>query len=431
MFLYSKLKDYNKTIHIAFIGCGKFVSMFLAQLNNLVKIEVDIIIDLDIKRAKYNCINSGLKKTTFEKINFSKNVNDILENNNIDIVIEATGNAKVGILNAIKIINSKKNIIMVNVEADVVSGKYLSDLAQKNGVIYSMAYGDQPALILEQIEWATVNGFEVTCAGKGTKYHPSFEYSTPETVWDNYGISAEKAKKSGMNKKMFNSFLTGDKSSIEMAAVVNASNLLPPENGLSYPSLDTLDLVNKLIPKKFGGLLNFDGQVEVVSSIDKYKAELNNHIRWGVFIVFKGKSKYIKNCFEDYGMIVNSSGDYTAIWRPYHYIGLELAQSIYSIALNMQATGKTLYYKADVAAVAKVNLKPGDILDGEGGFKVKGKLISAKLSKEKNILPLGLSDNVKVRKNINKNQVISMEDINSDFKKEIIYSREYQFKLLD
>ena len=95
---------------------------------------------------------------------------------------------------------------MVNVEADVVAGKYLSDLAFAKDVVYSMAYGDQPALILEQIEWALLNGFEVICAGKGTKYHKTFEDSTPETVWQHYGIKAKDALSSGMNPKMFNSF---------------------------------------------------------------------------------------------------------------------------------------------------------------------------------------------------------------------------------
>jgi len=273
MYLHSKLEDYKKNINIAFIGCGKFISMFLSQYNQLKKIKIDTIIDLDIERAKSNCIKSGLKKETVEKINFVNSLDNVL-NRNIDIYIEATGNPVAGTQHACKVIQAKKDIIMVNVEADVLCGKYLSDLAKENNVIYSMAYGDQPSLILEQIEWARLNGFFVTCAGKGTKYHPSFEYSTPENVWNNYGITAEEAKSARMNSKMFNSFVTGDKSSIEMAAVANASGLKCPVNGLTYPPVGVYDIANKLIPKDKGGHIDHEGQVEVISSIDRKKIQL-------------------------------------------------------------------------------------------------------------------------------------------------------------
>ena len=170
MYLYSKLEDYKGNINIAFIGCGKFISMFLAQYNHLQKIKIDTIVDLDIERAKSNCIKSGLKKEIVEKINFVNSLDSIL-NRDIEIFIEATGNPIVGTQHAYKVIQSKKNIIMVNVEADVLCGKYLSDLAKENNVIYSMAYGDQPSLILEQIEWARLNGFFVTCAGTVSYTH--------------------------------------------------------------------------------------------------------------------------------------------------------------------------------------------------------------------------------------------------------------------
>ena len=185
MYLFSKLQDLKKPIRVAFIGCGKFVSMFLAQYNQLDKIIIDTIVELDTDRAKKNCAKSGLTKETIDKINFSNNL-DSAFNREIEIFIEATGNPIIGTMHAIKIIENKKNVIMVNVEADVLCGKYLSDLALKNKVVCSMAYGDQPSLILEQIEWAKLNGFEVVCAGKGTKYHPTFEYSTPDTVSVSY-----------------------------------------------------------------------------------------------------------------------------------------------------------------------------------------------------------------------------------------------------
>jgi len=426
MYLYSKLQSLNKDISICFIGCGKFISMFLSQYNQLQKIKIAAIVDINIERAKSNCKNSGLSQKT---IDFTNSLDEVLKKD-IDIFIEATGDPIIGTEHAVKVINNKKNIIMVNVEADVLCGKYLSDLAKKNNVIYSMAYGDQPALIMEQIEWAKLNGFLVVGAGKGTKYHPSFEYSTPDTVWKNYGMTDEQAKKAGMNPKMFNSFTTGDKSSIEMAAVANASGLKCPKNGLTYPAVGVYDIANKLIPKSAGGVLDFEGQVEVISSIDENKNNIPNDLRWGVYIVIKAQNEYSKNCFKEYGMITDKSGNYSAIWRPYHYIGLELAQSMYVIAIDKRATGQTNYFNADVVCVAKKDIKNGEVLDGEGGFAARGRLFTAERSIKENLLPLGLSSGAIAKKDIKKDDLIYMNDVEIEWNEEVLKAREYQKTLI-
>lgn len=429
MYLNTKLEDYNKEIRIAFIGCGKFVSMFLAQYNQLKKIKIDSIVDLNIEQAKENCRKSGLNEKTINEINFSSSLENTLDRE-IEIFIEATGNPIVGTVHAVKIIKNKKHVILVNVEADVTCGKYLSDLAIQNNVICSMAYGDQPSLILEQVEWARLNGFSVVCAGKGTKYHPTFEYSTPDTVWSHYGLTKERAEKeSGMNPKMFNSFLCGDKSAIEMCGVSNAANLKCPNNGLTFPTVGVYDIAKKLIPKTVGGLIDYEGQVEVISSIDQNKKDIPNDLRWGVYVVIKAENQYVKNCFKDYGMVTDESGNYSAIWRPYHYIGLELAQSIYSIALDNKATGFTKYYNADVASYAKKDLKIGEKLDGEGGFCARGRLITSEKSKTEKILPLGLTDNAILKRNISKDQVIKIEDVELNLPSEVIEARNYQYNL--
>jgi len=430
MFLHTKLETRIDPIKIAFIGCGKFVSMFLAQYNHLNKIQIDSIVDININQAKKNCSNSGLSSESIDQINFSNTLDEILDRN-IEIFIEATGNPIIGTVHADKIIKNKKNVILVNVEADITCGKYLSDLAKKNNVICSMAYGDQPSLILEQIEWARLNGFDVVCAGKGTKYHPTFEYSTPDTVWGHYGLTKERAEnESGMNPKMFNSFLCGDKSAIEMCAVSNAANLKCPSNGLTFPPVGVYDIAKKMIPKTDGGLIDSEGQVEVISSIDLEKKDIKNDLRWGVYIVLKAKNEYVKNCFKDYGMVTDSSGNYSAIWRPYHYIGLELAQSIYSIALDNRATGFSKNYNAEVASIAKRDLKKGEKLDGEGGFCARGRLITSEKSKKENVLPLGLTDNAILKKDISKDEPIKLDDVELNLPKEVVEARDYQYNLI-
>ena len=129
-------------------------------------------------------------------------------------------------------------------------------------------------------------------------------------------------------------------------------------------------------------------------------------------------------------MVTDSSGSYSAIWRPYHYIGLELAQSIYSIVLDNKATGYTKNFNAEIASVAKKDLKAGEKLDGEGGYCARGRLISSKKSKEEKILPMGFTDNAKLKKDIKKDELISLNDVDLNVDKEIIEAREYQNNLI-
>ena len=233
-----------------------------------------------------------------------------------------------------------------------------------------------------------------------------------------------------MNPKIFNSFVTGDKSSIEMAAVANASGLKCPNDGLTYPPVGVYDIANTLIPKNKGGNIDHEGQVEVISSIDRNKNQIENDLRWGVYIVIKAQNNYVKNCFKEYGMITDSSGEYSAIWRPYHYIGLELAQSIYSIALDKKPTGQTKFFNADVVSVAKKDLEPGELLDGEGGFASRGRLITSKDSINNNFLPLGLTDGAKTKRSIKKDEFIKINDVEINWKQEVLKAREYQTKFL-
>ena len=129
-------------------------------------------------------------------------------------------------------------------------------------------------------------------------------------------------------------------------------------------------------------------------------------------------------------MVTDCSGNYSAIWRPYHYIGLELAQSIYSIVLDNKATGHTKNFNAEIASVAKKDLKAGQKLDGEGGYCARGRLISSKKSKQERILPMGYTDNATLKKDIKKDEFISLDDVELNLQIEIIEAREYQYNLI-
>lgn len=214
---------------------------------------------------------------------------DLISAPSIDVVLEVTGNPAVGVKHALLCCEHKKHIVMINVEADVLAGPLLARKAKEAGIIYSMAYGDQPALIAELVDWARTAGFDVVCAGKGTKHLPEYHYSTPDTVWDHYGFTKEQLETGDFNKQMFNSFLDGTKSALEMAAVANGCDLIPPTNGLKFPPCGAHDLPEVLKPKEDGGQLDRKGTVEVASCLEVDGRNVFNDLRWGVYVVIEGE----------------------------------------------------------------------------------------------------------------------------------------------
>jgi predicted homoserine dehydrogenase-like protein len=322
----------GKPVRVGLIGAGKFGSMFLAQVPYIKGIEVAVIADLDPDRAKAACRTVGWDSARIARTRFVADGRNACRADNVDVVVEATGNPAAGIAHALEAINAKTPIVMVNVEADALAGAWLADKARGAGVIYSMAYGDQPALIAEMVDWARAAGFSVAAAGKGTKYLPAYHAVTPDHVWEHYGLTAEEAHKAGMNSQMFNSFLDGTKSAIEMAAVANACALDVPHDGLVFPPCGADRLATMLRPKSLGGVLAGDGMVEVVSSLKRDGEPVPRDLRWGVYTVLKAQNDYAAACFKQYGLPADPSGRYAAMYKPFHLIGLELSISIASVA---------------------------------------------------------------------------------------------------
>ena len=249
----------GKPVRVGLIGAGKFGSMFLAQVPSIKGLEVAVIGDLDPERAKAACRNVGWDGARIARTKFAASGRETIADERVEVVIEATGNPIAGIAHALDAFAARKHIVMVNVEADTLAGAYLAKKAREAGVIYSMAYGDQPALIAELVDWARAAGFAVAAAGKGTKYLPAYHTVTPDGVWEHYGLTAAEARAAGMNSQMFNSFLDGTKSAIEMAAVANACELDVPHDGLDFPPCGADELAAVLRPHQVGGVLEGDG----------------------------------------------------------------------------------------------------------------------------------------------------------------------------
>ena len=407
----SKRIDNDNPVKVALIGAGKFGSMFLSQVPTTQGLEVAVIADLKPENAINACKNVGWSDELINKTKFVDEAIKAIRLSEVDVVVEATGFPAAGIEHAREAFQNGKHIIMVNVEADVLAGAALVKEARSAGVVYSMAYGDRPALTVEIVEWARASGFNVTSAGKGTRYQPVYHQSTPDTVWDYYGLSHEEAKKAGMNPKMFNSFLDGTKSGLEMAAIANACDLKVPTNGLLFPPCGMDDLANILKPKKYGGLLEENGQVEVVSSLERDGRPVFKDLRWGVYAVLEAPNDYAASCFKQYGMNTDDTGRFSAMYKPFHLIGMELNISIFSAALLNQATGQTQKFTGDVVSTSKRNLKKGEILDGEGGSTVWGKLVPSNLSLSIEALPIGLAHSVKLKNDVRQNEIVKWSDV--------------------
>jgi predicted homoserine dehydrogenase-like protein len=413
--LYAKLLDrekQGKPLRVGLIGAGKFAAMYLAQVPKTPGVSLVGIADLSPVHAKENLKRVGWDPAHIPPI--TEDWQKLVSHPEIDIVIEATGNPVAAVEHILGAFAHGKHVVNVTVEADAFCGPMLAQRAAEAGVVYSLAYGDQPAIICDLVDWARAAGFPVVAAGRGHKWLPHFAQSTPETVWGYYGLTPEQAKIGGLNPKMFNSFLDGSKPAIETSAVCNATGLTPAPEGLLYPPGSVDQIPELMRPRSEGGVLHHKGQVEVVSSLTKEGQAIPYDIRFGVWVVFEGESEYIRRCFSEYGVKTDASGRYACMYKRWHLIGLEVGISVASVGLRGEPTGCATGWRADAVATAKKDLKPGEILDGEGGYTVVGRLMPAEASLAQGCLPLGLAHGWKLLRPVAAGQALSWSDVAYD-----------------
>ena len=425
MNLHSKLQQRaseGRPLRLGLIGAGKFAAMYLAQVPKIPGVQLVGIADIAPDNARSSLSRVGWQEARYSATSLDSACKDgtthvgddwraLVSHPQIDIIIEATGHPVAAVDHALFAFEQGKHVVMVTVEADAFCGPLLARKAQQAGVVYSLAYGDQPALICDLVDWARASGFNVVAAGRGHKWLPEYAQSTPETVWEHWGLTPEQARLGGLNPKMFNSFLDGSKPAIESTAVCNATGLTPAPDGLSYPAARIDDIPNVMRPLAEGGQLHHKGQVEVVSSLELDGTPIPYDIRMGVWVVFEGDTDYIKRCFSEYGVQTDQSGRYACMYKRWHLIGLELGISVASVGIRNEPTGAATGFRADVVAVAKRELKAGEILDGEGGYTVVGKLMPAADSLNLGGLPLGLAHDVKLRNPVAAGRALLWTDV--------------------
>ena len=415
----------GRPVTVGLIGAGKFGTMFLAQARLTAGLHVVGVADLDVARATRQLTGAGWDAATIgatslgdaiktRRTHVTPDADALIALPEIEVIVEATGIPGAGIHHALAAIAHGKHIVMVNVEADALAGPLLARKAKMAGVVYSLAWGDQPALICEHVDWARTCGFKVIAAGKGTRYEPHYHQSTPDTLWDILDKYLKIEDRGSINPKMFNSFVDGTKSGIEMTAVCNATGLVPQSGGLGFPPATRFELADVCKPKAAGGKLENEGVTEVVSSVYRDGREVPHHLALGTYVVFEGESDYARRCFTEYAMLPDSSGRFAALYRPIHMIGLELGVSVASAALRGEPTGAPTGFRSDVVATAKRALKAGEVLDGEGGYCVWGRQAPAARSLADGLLPLGLASEVKLTRDVAQGEALRWSDVTYD-----------------
>ncbi|MBI4290281.1 MAG: Gfo/Idh/MocA family oxidoreductase [Betaproteobacteria bacterium] len=428
MNLHSKLlkrEAEGRPLRIGLIGAGKFAAMYLAQVPKTPGVHVAGIADLSPENARTNLGRVGWDPARYgaqsldaalreRRTHVGEDWQALVSHPLIDIIVEATGNPIAAVDHVLAAFAHGKHVLMVTVEADALCGRLLALRAHEAGLVYSLAYGDQPAIICDLVDWARASGFNVVAAGRGHKWLPHYAQSTPDTVWEYYGLSPEQARLGGLNPKMFNSFLDGSKPAIESTAVCNATGLTPAPWGLAFPPASIDQIPSVMRPVAEGGKLHHKGQVEVVSSLEPDGRAISYDIRMGVWVVFEGETEYVRRCFAEYGLRTDASGRYGCMYKRWHLIGLEAGISIASIGLRGEPTGCATGFRADAVAAAKRDLRAGEMLDGEGGYTVCGRLMPAADSLREGALPLALAHGARLLNPISAGATVRWSDVAID-----------------
>ncbi|HAC46951.1 MAG TPA: NAD(P)-dependent oxidoreductase [Chloroflexi bacterium] len=311
-------------------------------------------------------------------------------------------------------IEQRRHVVMLNVEADVVVGPILAERARRAGVVYTLAAGDQPGAIFELAEWAQTLGFKVVSAGRGTVLFADDHHATPETY-------REQAERNRNNPKMYCSFRDGTKSQTEMAAVSNVLRMPPEVRGMHEPYCRWQDLGRVFSLEKDGGILRSEGVVDMANAIDaedRYVHE--DKVFPGIFVVVTsdhaGVRSSMGSMFEPgFGGTAQQWGPNWGLFRPYHLACVEVPMSVARAVLQGRPTGDLRGgMVAELVAVAKKDLKPGDELDGAGGYTVYGLSERYQVARERRLLPFGFAYRGRLKRAVARDQALSWDDVEGE-----------------
>jgi predicted homoserine dehydrogenase-like protein len=425
--IYQRLAELQRRgtpFQIGIIGAGTFGTQIIAQVCRMQGMRIAAVAEIVPEKAIAAFKAGGVAPACVKSASSEREIDaaiqagqpavtgsvEALLGSRIDIVIEATGNPNLGARHGSAAIEHRKHVVMVTVEADVVVGHLLRQRAVAAGVVYSLAYGDEPALAAELCDWGRTLGFRVIAAGKGTRFIPAFRKANPDDVPRLYGFSGK-----DYNAQVFCSFLDGTKHSIEMAALANATGLSVDVRGMHFPAVDLRELPNVLCHTRHGGILQSEGVVEAVSAMRADETYVERNVRGGVFAVLEAPDNQAAESLATYGdiigMMIGKRSRHVLIYRPQHFVGHEVAIGVARLLLFGEAVAAPIEHTCEVIAAAKKRLAPGTILDGEGGYCVYGMLEKAEIAADQNLVPIGLTGCAKVVSEIPEDGLITFDNV--------------------
>lgn len=425
--IHSRLVERQRTgkpFQIGLIGAGTFGAQIIAQTCRMPGMRIAAVAELAPERAAKAFQAGGVPASSVREATTAADINDAmlagrhvvtrsvdaLVSSQVDVIIEATGNPECGARHGLTAIEHRKHLVMVTVEADVVVGHVLRQRADEAGVIYSLAYGDEPALAVELCDWARTLGFRVIAAGKGTRFIPAFRKANPDDVPRLYGFSGK-----DYNAQVFCSFLDGTKHSIEMAALANAAGLTVDVRGMHFPAIDLRTLADVLCHTRHGGILQTEGVVEAVSAMRADETYVDRNIRGGVWAVVEAPDNQAAESLATYGeiigMIIGKRSRHMVIYRPQHFVGHEVPIGVARMLLFGDAVAYPVGHTCEVVAAAKKTLAPGTRLDGEGGYCVYGMVERSDVAAKERLVPVGLSGGAEVVREIPEDGLITFDNV--------------------
>ena len=376
------IKERGKKTKVALVGAGQMGQGIVTQINKMEDTDLVLIVDknldkLDIARSKYD---------TDKDITISSHL-DSLDDQDLDIVIEATGTPSSGADVAFKVLNRNINLVLLNVETEATIGLALNKEAEKNNTIVTVGDGDEPVAAVELFNFATEISLDVIAIGKG-KNNPFDVFKTPKDL-------EKEALKKNMNPYMLTSFVDGSKTMIEMAALANYLDFNIDTDGMHGPN-STYDELNSIfIPKSSGGILESTNIVDFAFGVAP-----------GVFAIVYSDDDYVNYEMEYLKM---GEGPYWTLYRPYHLTSLEIPRTIMKLMVDNETQLSAKKWNVEVVAHAKKDLKAGTNLGSIGGENIYGKAM--RVENTKNLAPLGLSENNTLNSDIKKGDPIEIKSI--------------------
>lgn len=410
-----ELESRGEFVSIGLVGAGQMGTDIVSQVAEMEGVRIPVVADIDLDRAKKAYQLSGVKNSDIYQSSSKSEIEEHIakgesvvtedgfllpEIEGLDVIIDATGIPKVGAKIGLDTINNQKHIVMMNVEADVVVGPILKKMADNAGVVYTGAAGDEPGAIMEIYNFAKSMGFKVVAAGKG-KNNPLDRKANPDRV-------AERAKKKSTAPHMMACFMDGTKSMLEMAAVSNATGLVPDVPGMHGPTTTIEDLPKVYSLEEQGGILKNEGVVDFALG----------DVAPGVFVIVTTDNERV-NFSMNYSKM--GEGPNYLLYRPYHLVSLETPLSAVRAVLYNEATIAPIGdIVTEVTTIAKKDLKAGEVIDGIGGFAVYGSVDKAEDARAKNLLPLGISDGAKLKQDVKQGEKLTLDMVELD-KDSVIY----------